>query len=71
MITVRIKNNRDKEIVADNIDDAMYKLAEEKTLEKNKTQSVSDNVSLYESIKDKITKVNGYKKIAKDEMNER
>ncbi len=72
MITVKIKNRRNKEIVADNIDDAMYKLAEEKkTLDNVDAKSVSDDINLYKSIKDKITKVNGYKKISKDEMNER
>lgn len=75
MITVKIKNIREKEITADNIDEAMYKLAEEKKSSDSKkittTKSVSDHFGLYESIKDKISKVNGYQKISKDEMNER
>jgi hypothetical protein len=75
MITVKIKNKKDKEITAENIDEAMYKLAQEKktseTKSKDTTKTVSDHSNLYESIKDKITKVNGYQKISKDEMNER
>lgn len=72
MITVKIKNNRNKEIEAESIDDAMYKLAEEKrTSEKPSYQINKTESSLYSQIKDKIITVEKYIKISKDEMNER
>lgn len=73
MITVKIKNSRrNKEIIAEDIDDAMYKLAQEKTQNSSLTKhKISNDISLYNVVKDKVMQVEAYKKISKDEMNER
>ena len=71
MITVKIKNNRNKEIEAESIDDAMYKLAQEKRTSEKSSYKYSDNDSLHALVKDKVISVDKYIKLDKDEMNER
>ena len=69
MITVKIKNKRDKEIIADNIDDAMYKLAEEK---KNGGISNSEKMrSFAEYVKKHRTIVERYIPTTREERNAR
>ena len=69
MITVKIKNKRDKEITADNIDEAMYKLAEEK---KNVETSYSEKMKNFaEYVRKNRTSVERYIPTTREERNAR
>ncbi|MBS1515756.1 MAG: hypothetical protein JSS63_12035 [Bacteroidetes bacterium] len=66
MITVKIKNNRNKEIEAESIDDAMYKLAEEKREDKKDKMA-----NFLEYVKKNRITVDKYVSTTRDERNER
>jgi hypothetical protein len=66
MITVKIKNTRNKEIEAESIDDAMYKLAEEKREDKK-----DKLVDFLEYVKKNRITVDKYIPTTRDERNER
>lgn len=69
MMTVKIKNSRkSKEIIAEDIDDAMYKLAQEK---KNQANDKNKMLEFLEYIKNNRTPIDKYILTTRDERNER